>query len=224
MCFSETSSFGLAAVLAPVGGYCLNVARQHDCRYLPLAAFPLAFAAQQATEGVVWHGINNDDPALAASAARGFVFFSHFFWLGFVPLSIAVLEIESWRRRALWLLTAVGTIYGATLFLPLILNPDWLVPTVFQGSIEYETTLIYDDVISAQVVRAIYSLIIVLALLLSSQRSIQVFGLIIVGSVLGAYWWFGHAFISVWCFFAAALSSYVAYVMHRVKAQRMIGE
>lgn len=42
--------------------------------------------------------------------------------------------------------------------------------------------------------------------LLSSHRTVQLFGVVAVLSFAAAYWFYTRWFISVWCFFAALLS------------------
>lgn len=213
MCFSQTASFAVAATLAPFGAWCLHRARTLGREWTPLALFPLAFAAQQASEGLLWRGLGAGDAALIAAAARGFLFFSHFFWLAWAPFAVWRLEPEGWRRPVMLGLTVAGALFGLSIFLPSLLRIDWLEVTVIEGSIEYRTTLIYDGVVGRTALRGVYAAIIVSALLLSSRRPIRMFGALIVASLLAALTLYPHAFISVWCFFAAVLSACVAAIL-----------
>jgi hypothetical protein len=171
-------------------------------------------------EGVVWHGINHDEPRLVSLGARGFVFFSHFFWLFFVPLASLALETSKRRKAFLSVLTLLGALFGASLFLPLLLDGNRLTVEVVRHSIEYDTRLIYDGIVERWAIRVVYSLLIILSLMVSSNRPLQLFGGLIVASVLFAEAFFGHAFISVWCYLAAVLSLYVVYVMYTLKKDR----
>jgi hypothetical protein len=58
-------------------------------------------------------------------------------------------------------------------------------------------------------VRAFYALIILVPLLVASDRYIRIFGIIIATSVAISTVFFGYAFISIWCYFAAVLSFYI---------------
>ena len=213
MCFSATASFGAAAALLPVGVYCLNRARRENPRWMPFAAYPLAFGLQQAVEGALWIGISSGDQALIGAASRGFLFFSHFFWLFWVPMSIFALESDARRRRILATLAILGGLYGASFFLPILLNEDWLSVAVVHRSIVYQTTLIYDGIVSRQVLRVVYAAIIVGSLFICSAKKIRLFAVLMFVSVIAANLFFDYAFTSVWCFFAAILSVYVLYIV-----------
>jgi hypothetical protein len=213
MCFSATASVTAAATLIPLGAYCVNTARKEVPRWLMLAAYPLAFGIQQAIEGVVWHGINSNNQTLVDTASQGYVFFSHFFWLFWVPFSVYYMENNGIRKRFLGAITILGAMYGLSLFIPLILRDGWLVIELAQHSLLYKTTMIYDGIIDRQIVRGIYALQVFLALVLSSNTRIQVFGIIILISVVGTFVFFKYAFVSVWCFFAAILSVYLLFAL-----------
>ena len=210
MCFSATASFTVAALLTPVAAYSLRIAKRADDRWLPLAAYPLAFAIQQAIEGLVWLSINADDPAMLAVTSRGFLFFSHFFWPAWVLFSAYYLERKGWRKTALLALAVFGVVFGLSICLPALLKADWLSVVVINGSLEYKTRLIYEGIVDRSTLRVVYAVLVVMALLLSSERLVKLFGLLIAASVIFAHDQFYYAFISVWCYFAAILSIYVA--------------
>jgi len=213
MCFSATASAAAAATLIPIGAYCINIARKDMPGWLMLAAYPMAFGLQQAIEGAVWLGINSNNQSLVDMASLGYVFFSHFFWLFWVPFSVYYMEMAGTRKRFLGILTILGFLYGLSLFTPLILREGWLVIEVVQNSLLYKTTMIYDGIVDRQVVRGVYALQVFLALILSSNPKIRIFGVMILVSVLGTFVFFKYAFVSVWCFFAAILSAYLLMVL-----------
>lgn len=214
MCFSAPASFTLAGVLVPVGIYALAKARRNDPAWLAFAAFPLAFGVQQFFEGMVWLGLGRDDAALVQAASRGFLFFSHFFWLAWVPFAAWMIEPHPVRRRIMAALTALGFVYGLSIFLPAFLLSGGLWVEMVRHSLEYHTMLIYEDVIDRSILRVVYAIIVVTALFLSSDRRVRLFGVLILVSLLVTYAFFAYAFISVWCFFAAALSLYLVAVIH----------
>jgi len=213
MCFSATASFTVAAVLFPAGAYCIKIARRIDNKWMPLAICPMAFSIQQAIEGIVWFGVNSGNHAVTAAAARGFLFFSHFFWLAWVPFCIYWLESELWRRRLLFLLTGIGLLFGLLAFLSSFFITDWLSVEVVGNSLEYNLVLIYDGIANRTVLRGIYGLIVVSALFLSPDWRIRIFGGLILTSLIVTYLFFAHAVISVWCFFAATLSTLIVVIL-----------
>jgi hypothetical protein len=209
MCFSATASFTVAAVLLPVGLYSIKVARDLDNRWMPFAICPMAFSIQQAIEGVLWLGINSGDEAIITVASRGFLFFSHFFWMAWIPFSIYWLGGELWRRKLLLLLTGVGALFGLSVFLPSVFITDWLSVELVRNSLEYKTVLIYDNIANRTVLRVFYALLILSALFLSLDWRIRISGSLIGTSLIVTYLLFPHAIISIWCFFAAILSTFI---------------
>jgi hypothetical protein len=99
----------------------------------------------------------------------------------------------------------------------------WLTVELVQQSISYEAKLIYDGFLPRIAVRALYAVIVLGALLFSSDRHIRTFGILIAISVAVATVFFGYAFISVWCYFAAALSLYIFYLMLRITREQKPG-
>jgi hypothetical protein len=213
MCFNAASSFVAAAALIPAGIYTLHAARDGDIRYRPLAAFPLLFGVQQALEGVLWLELLPDAAGeiggIAFGSALGFLFFAYLLWPGLVPLAAWRVEPPGLRRRLFAATAVLGGLFGGSLFLPLIINPDWLQVFIVRGSILYHPQLIYDPYIDRELVRAIYALIVAAPLIGSSDRMVREFGVLILASVMVSAIAFGYAFVSIWCFFAALLSAYL---------------
>ena len=214
MCFNAASSFVVAAVLVPTGIYTFKSARHGNNRYLLLAAFPLLFGIQQALEGVLWlqlmPGVSGPLQGIALGSALGFLLFAYLLWPGLVPLAAWRVERRHGRRRLFAVAAVLGGLLGGSLFIPLIPNPDWLQVMVVRGSILYYPRLIYDPYVDREVVRGVYALIVAFPLLFSSDRLVRQFGVLVLGSVIVSALVFGYAFVSIWCFFAAVLSVYLA--------------
>ncbi len=223
MCFSATASFTVAGALIPAGVYCIATARRIDHKWIPLAVYPIAFAIQQAIEGVLWLGLGSGDQATVAVASRGFLFFSHFFWLAWVPFSVYWLGGEAWRQKYLLCLTGAGAIFGLSVFLPTLFLADWVTVAQVWHSLEYRTVLIYDGFVDRRVLRGVYAFIVVSALLLSPVRQTRTLAGLIVAALIGASLFFAHAFISIWCFFAAVLSAYIVVVMAIERRRKSAG-
>ncbi|MCK4743288.1 MAG: hypothetical protein KAT25_05670 [Sulfuriflexus sp.] len=211
MCFSAEASFVTAAVLIPVGLACLKESISINKSYWAFALLPFLFGFQQVLEGVVWLTLDGRYEYLLRPAAFGFLFFSHFLWLLWIPLSGFLTETNKSKRKLFFVVTVVGMLFGGTMFIPLLLQPDWVSVSVQQHSIYYDVRIIYDALLPRDVLTLIYALIILVPLLLSSDRYHKVLGVLVTVSGLLTWGFFGLAFISVWCFFAAVISSYIFY-------------
>jgi hypothetical protein len=214
MCFSATSSLIAAAVLLPAGIYTLAIARHGDGRYGLLAAFPLLFGIQQTFEGLLWLQLAEspgpDVYGMAFGSALAFLFFAYLVWPGLVPLAAWRIERDPWRRRLFGATALLGWIIGGSLFIPLLAHPDWLQVEVMRGSLLYHSQLIYDPYIAPHLGRLLYALIVLLPLIGSSDSMVRHFGVLILASVLVSVPLFSYAFVSIWCFFVALLSVYLA--------------
>jgi hypothetical protein len=214
MCFSEFASFTASALLIPTGIFCIKTAFDKDENYIPLACVPLAFGIQQSCEGIVWLGLSTNRPEATTFGSFAFLFFSHWFWLCWIPFLVFRLERDRKIRKICKFLALIGGIYGALLYLPWIINDNWLSAAIVQHSIEYQARYIGDSIPSV-FPRFLYGSIILVPLLCSSHSSIKLFGGLITFSVLITWLLFNYAFISVWCFFAALLSIYIIYIVSK---------
>lgn len=215
MCFSATASFAASALLIPSGIYCIKTALAKDTDYLPLAFTPLAFGIQQALEGVVWLGINSNNFHDVDIGSLGFLFFSHWFWLFWMPFLVWASDRNQKIKHVCAIFVLIGFVYGALLYLPLLVNFNWLEIDASSGSIAYRTKLIFDFPMYREFASIIYALIVAVPLLIASNCNINTFGALILVSMLFSEIVFYYAFISVWCFFAALLSSYIVYILEQ---------
>ncbi|WP_455205587.1 DUF6629 family protein [Kaarinaea lacus] len=221
MCVSAAASFSVGAVLLPIGAYCVLQANKRDKRFLAFAVYPIAFGIQQLFEGMLWLSLTNNSDDFSLPGAFGFMFFSHFFWLFWVPFSVWCVHPQGAKKHIALAFTIIGGLYGALMYFPAIFNDGWLHIEIIRGSIVYEAKLIYDGFMPRLLVRIIYAVIILLPLLAQSQRQVLYFGILILVSVIAATVLFGYAFISVWCFMAAIISAYMIFMMRRITTHTM---
>ncbi|MGB3240886.1 MAG: DUF6629 family protein [Geitlerinemataceae cyanobacterium] len=221
MCFSASASFTASALLIPTGIYCIRMAlhRQtsselvQDREYLSVSCLPLFFGIQQAFEGLLWLGLDAQNLTEISFSALGFLFFSHFVWLAWIPFSAFALEHNPFKKKILYIVTTIGALYGVFLYFPLLLNRDWLAVRIANHSIDYQVRLIFHDFLRGQQVIWLYVFFIIFPLFVSSLRSLKILGVLILTSAFLTHLSFSYAFISVWCFFAALLSGYVFYML-----------
>ena len=206
MCFSATASFSASVVLAGLGVIALRSVRRPNER--ALAAIPLLFAAQQATEGLVWMSYPWHAYELRVWATQVYSVFSHLVWPAYVPWAVRVMEPVAWRRRSLAVL-GVGGIASALFLLDgMITTPIEVTPV--GGHLEYRSPHFF-----LPLSLTLYLAATTLGLGLASRSAVRWFGVSALASAALAYAIYARWFISVWCFFAALLSVMVVVALFR---------
>ncbi len=200
MCFSATASFSAGAVLLGLGTLTLKSA--HRPRELPFAAIPLLFALQQLSEGVIWLTFRYEAPLLNTVMTHVYSFFSHALWPAYVPVAVLLIEPAGGRRRALLPFAAAGVAVGAFLLYILIIFPVVSRPT--GQHVEYVSPHFF-----AATVMTLYLLSTTVSPVISTHRTVRLFGVLAFLSFAAVYYFYANWFISVWCFFAALLSAVV---------------
>jgi hypothetical protein len=214
MCFSATASFTAAAVIGSVGIVTLrSAAAKPDYRILALAAFPMLFAAQQVVEGLLWLDLTAPEPgALRGVLVHAFQGYAEVFWPTFAPLAALLIERERWRRILISTCLAIGVALSIYLLVAMIGHPYQA--SIGEGHIVYRNEFQYPKGIEAP-----YVVATTLSLLLSSAKEVRRLALVILIGFAVAYVSFHHAYISVWCFFAA-VASVMVYLYVRVVPAR----
>lgn len=203
MCFSATASFSAGALLLGIGALTLRSAlATRQRRALPFAAIPTLFAMQQLIEGVIWLTFPQEATRLNAVLTHVYSFFSHVLWPVYVPVAVVLMEPEGWRRRALAALVAAGAALGAYLLYVLVALPVVSKPT--GQHIEYVSPHFF-----AAATMTLYLLSTTASPLFSSHRWVKAFGALALLAFGAAYYFYAQWFISVWCLFAALLSTVI---------------
>jgi hypothetical protein len=181
-----------------------------------LAAAPQLFGLQQLCEARVWDALGRGDEELARWPSLAFLFFALAVWPVWIPAAAAAIESPGRKRRAFAALAGVGVLLGLTYKLPLALG-DGVRPAVAGHSLRYD----FSAVALARsdgwwVGPALYLAVSCGPLLASRDRRLRPLGVAFLVSAGVTYALFESPFASVWCFFAAALSLYLAYALHRL--------
>lgn len=197
MCFSATASFAAGTGLVTLGALPLRRAGRRG--ELPYAAIPLLFGLQQLIEGLIW--LSFDGSLAQLNSAMTFVYslFSHVFWPIYVPFAALLLEPVRWRRKAMAGFLAAGGAVGIYLLVNMLRFPIESRPA--GGHIEYASPHFY-----VVPVMAGYLAGTCISMLFSSHNLVRAFGAAALLSFALSYALYRQWFISVWCFFAAALS------------------
>ena len=200
MCFSATASFSAGTFLLGLGVLTLKAARTP--RERPFAAIPLLFAIQQLIEGVVWLTFSHEAPLLNQVMTHAYSFFSHVLWPIYVPIAVWLIEPPGPRRRALLAFVAAGLVVGLHLLYILAAYPVVSRPT--GQHVEYVSPHFF-----AAIAMTLYLLSTSVTLLLSTHRSVKLFGALALLAFGAAYYFYAVWFISVWCLFAALASTVI---------------
>src|SRR5262249_22615942 len=217
MCFSATASFSAAAVIGSVGIVTLRSAvARPDHRILALAVFPVLFALQQVVEGLLWLDLTSPDPGpLRGVLVHAFQGYAEVFWPTFAPLAALLIERERWRRILISICLAIGVALSIYLLVAMIGHPYQA--SVGEGHIVYRNDFHYPTGIEGP-----YVVATTLSLLLCSAKEVQRLALVILIGFAVAYVSFHHAYISVWCFFAAIASVMVYLYVRTVPARGVL--
>ena len=214
MCFSPEASFTAAALLLPAGVIGTYRAYQTDRRYVAICALPFLFGIQQLLEGLVWVAGAHADQDSIQRLSLAYMFFSWLAWPIWVPFSTYFLE--SSRRAWIYLVFAIsGGMLGAVQYFPYFAHNGWLVTNFFEHAISYEGTELFDFIIGRETTYFIYVLIIIAPLLLSPDRDVNIFGVLVTIVLAVTNIFFSYAYISVFCFGGVLMSLYLVYMIFK---------
>jgi hypothetical protein len=217
MCFSAAASFVTAGVTGTIG--IVSLTRAKEPRELALAATPMFFALQQGLEGLLWLDLPiAPDGPMATGLTFLFLFFAEVFWPVYAPIGVLLIEPNEARRKVMLLCLAAGVGVGAYLLWSLLARAHRA--EILDDHIVYVT-----EYSRSYAVALAYLAATALPPLLSSRRVVAALGaIILVGSVV-AYVIYWEAFVSVWCFFAAAASAVILwhFELSRRRGLRMAG-
>ncbi len=212
MCFSAEASFLAAAVTGAAGVVALT--RVSKAREVPLALIPLAFATQQLMEGGLWLTLPVAPAGgLSSFLTQAFLVYGLAFWPVFAPFAAWSIETAPRRRTAI----AVCMVLGAALAIYLTTT----VLTVQHTSCISGGHILYSvETGSPLSLGLLYLLATGVALAISSHRAVALLGAIVIVGSVTAHFFYWNAFISVWCFFAAAASGVIVFHFERARMAR----
>lgn len=221
MCLSASVSFSASSFLVASGAFAVWKAWNINRRYLPIALMPLFAGVQQFLEGNVWVGMNTSDPFTVLWGALGFIFFTWFMWPIWIPFSVYVLEPPDSPRKTLLLIFAlVSTVFGIVLYVPHLLNLDWISVTINRSSLVYEGTMLLDYVMPRWGTNVVYLLLMIVPLLMSRYLHVKFFGLTLIAVIAVDFLLLNYAYISFFCLLAALGTLHLIYIILRNKCSR----
>ncbi|MBW0151480.1 MAG: hypothetical protein KXJ53_09740 [Phenylobacterium sp.] len=214
MCLSAPVSFAAAAILIPAGAGTVWTALRRDRRYAALAALPALFGLQQLMEGIVWITGAHGPPGASESFSLAYMFFAWIAWPVWVPVSVYF--IEPYRRRSAYLVFAVvGGMLGSIQYLPYFAHEGWLSVTLLENAVVYRDEELLDAIIGRPQTYLLYVTVLIVPLVMSSDRDVRVFGGLVAAVLAVTVGFFQWAYISVFCFGGAVASLYLIWALRR---------
>lgn len=197
MCFSAGASFTAGALLSIAGIMTLMHVPTKAQRMI--ASIPLLFGIQQIAEGLVWIGLQNNNFLLISFGTYIFIFFASVIWPLWIPLSFHMLE----PKRSLCFIPSLiaGLLVAFWFFIGIL--PAGISTSATQCNIVYTLASNKNYVVLEGI---IYLIATVLPCFIVHDTTVKVLGIILLASYALTYFFYLHAFISVWCFCAAILS------------------
>lgn len=186
-------------------------------RLLGLALLPAVFAVHSFTSAFVWLGLLGDVSPGVLNAATGFYLFVAFVLLPiYAPTAVLLVEPRGWRRSVFVLLVLTGMYAGMSFLTALIEGRGSAVACDFYISFNIDFT--------ATSVAVSYILATCGALLLSGQRILVYWGVVNALAVGGLAYWASRGLPSLWCFFAACSSVFIAWYLRRLDRDHEAGQ
>lgn len=210
MCFSATASIGAGLVLTVVGVASIKkVTKPQECLF---ASIPLLFAVQQFAEGILWSALpSGDDTQLVKMSTAVFIIIAQIIWPVWVPLSILKTETKKTARKILTILIGLG--FVVSLYLAWCFIKFGVKAEIDGYHIAYRQT--YPDIYIG-LGEYSYALATIFPPFLSRFKRMWFLGLAILVSYLFTKIMYDNYLISVWCFFAALISSTVYFVLSEI--------
>ena len=211
MCFSATASFLVAAGAGAVGIATLRGTSSPAER--PLAAIPLLFSVQQASEGALWLVLGDANPGpLAWIFTQLYLSFALVIWPIYTPAAVMLTEPVPWRRWVMFGCGLCGVSISSFFLVQLLTLQN-------EGYVSGHHILYRTEVKSPLFAGTVYLTACALALSMSSHRTLVLFGGVIFAAAVITYVTMPDAFVSVWCFYAAA-GSIFTFLHFRQRAAR----
>lgn len=221
MCFSAEASFTSAGVLAVIGVLTYRESQKEDRtkKLYYLAVIPLMFALQQFFEGIVWITMppENDYIFLNKIAKYGFLLFAGLFWPIWIPYTLYKIEENPQRKKLIFVTLCIGGMVAISGALSMIILGNEA--RVVAHNIAYPLPLSAQEYGLTPFFRMTYALILGLYVIvtigsnfISTVRYIWIFGFLTLIGFITAQILYTHAFGSIWCYFAALISS-VSYLI-----------
>lgn len=216
MCFSAQASFAVTGLLSIIGVSTLfNVTSK---RLLPFAMIPLIFALQQATEGLTWMSLVANPSSSNLVTVYVFLFFACIIWPTWIPASLYLIEHNPARKKLILMFLILGVTLSTLTFWELFhvpLNARVIGHHIHYAFVDetFKLVMMFKDIL----VILIYLLSTVIVFFVSTIPLMWTLGAIFLLFHIISVIFFIQFIGSVWCFFGAAGSVVVYFIVAKYK-------
>ncbi len=205
MCFSASVSFSMGTLLITTGAATTLGNKKKEQRMI--AAMPLIFGIQQVAEGLVWQSLGDPTNFTQQVGITLFIAIALIIWPSWLPWSLYQLEVHEKRKRILKVLGFFG--FGVSILAIGVLHDNPVQAYSAGHSMGYafpNVQKFWPDSIDF----LLYDTPTVLPFFVSSLRTVKKAGYLALASLVATQIINQQATTSVWCFFAALISFYIA--------------
>lgn len=219
MCFSANASYGSAAVLMAVGSY-TTLANREKSRVM-ISLVPFLFGVQQLAEGIIWQTMGQNSSWLPRQyAILTFLVFALSVWPSYIPWSIYQIETNPRRRKNLKILGGMG-IFVSLLTGWVLLRSDLSAYSVGHSLAYQISNVPRHPKWPSNLEFIFYAVPTLVPFFMSTLREIKKAGYLITAAMVITHIVNQEASASMWCFFAALISIYIAFDIVKVRKGRL---
>ena len=217
MCFSTEASFIGGIVISTIG--VITIRKVHKPSQIVFACIPLFFGLQQIGEGFLWLSLEHPEFAvLQKPATYWFLIMAEVFWPFMTPLAVLMMEVNKKRIKILRVLLGMGI--AVSLYFVYCLLAFNVTPEIRGYHIEY----VEDFPKSVELfVFAVYLVASIVPLFVSSVERTYLLGILMTLSCIVTIILFTQFLTSVWCFFGAAMSVVIFWILRDARRKYLLG-
>jgi hypothetical protein len=219
MCFSAGASFTASAIIGVIGVVATAKAKTDGQRVF--ATIPLIFSFQQAIEGMLWLSVKLPDLySLRNAFTYAYLFFAMAVWPLWIPLAIYSIEKVKAAKRVLFILMVIGAVITALVIIIFILFPVNVVPTHHHLHYRFHFPEFTKSI--AWIFTVLYIIATIIPPFVSRFKRMKWLGIAFLASYIFAIIFYGGFVVSVWCYFAAALSVIVVWILAETRSEIIV--
>jgi hypothetical protein len=208
MCFSPEASFAGAIIISGIG--VITIKKIHKPSQILFGSIPLFFGFQQFAEGVVWLTLPLTNYLIIQKiSVYIFLITAQVIWPVLIPLSVLLMEKSIRKKKILKVLLLVGM--ALSIYYAICLCFFTVSPRIEGFHIKYYNG--FPDSL-AMIATVIYLIATIPSLFVSSVKRTHLLGFLMTFSCIVTVIFFRQYLTSVWCFFAAAISGVIYWILN----------